>query len=460
MIQTYKQAKEFILSFVPKISKIPICGSNSFLRVQKYVEELGNPQVNYATIHIAGTSGKGSTSYLISKILKTAGYKTGLHLSPHLHSIRERAQINNKRISQEKFVEVTKKIQPILKKFNYKKYGRLNFVQIMQGFALLAFTQEKVDIAVIETGVGGLYDGTNIINSIVSVIAPIDYDHMQILGKTLDKIAIHKAGIIKKSQFAVISAKQKKIAQLAIRKKAKLENVKLYEEEKDFKVTIKKSTKRGVLFDYFDSERKITNVFCSLVGPHQAHNAALAIKTAFELKKAGYKIKYSHIKKALSDSIHYGRFEIIKLEGKTFILDGAHNQHKFSVLVQTLSSVYPNDKFICIFSCKRNKEIDMSIKMLKNNAKTIIATKFTHPTNEGPHSPKEINFILKQLLKSKFKGDIVAIPSLPSALSYVIKESEKKDKILITGSFHTVGEVRKLLIKKQKILNRKKKNLL
>ncbi len=457
MIHTYSEAKEYIFDFIPKESRKPVPGSISFTRVQKYIEMLGNPQDNYPTIHIAGTSGKGSTSYLISKILISAGYKTGLHLSPHLHSIRERAQINNKKISQEKFLELTKKIKKVLDKFNQKKYGRLYFVQVMQGFAFLYFAREKVDIAVIETGLGGTFDGTNVINSSVGVITPIDYDHMQILGKTLDKIAGNKAGIIKKSQISVISAKQKKLAQIVLRKKAKEVGIKLYEEEKDFKIIIKKNTSRGVLFDYIDKEKKISNVFCSLVGPHQAHNAALAIKTAFELKKLGYKIKYSHIKKALSDSVHYGRFEIIKLNGKTFILDGAHNQHKFSALVETLSQVYPKDKFICIFSCKKNKEIDNSIKMLGNKAKTIVATQFTHHANEGPQGPIEVSIILEKLIKSKFKGSIIAIPSLPNALSYVIKESLKEDKIVVTGSFHTVGEVRKILINKQKHLALKKK---
>ncbi|MEX1052424.1 MAG: Mur ligase family protein [Patescibacteria group bacterium] len=456
MISTYKQAKQYILEFVPKVSKKPVRGSLSFKRISKFIEMLGNPQNNYPTIHIAGTSGKGSTSYLISKILKTAGYKTGLHLSPHLHSIRERAQINNKRISQEKFTEITKKIKPVIEKFNAKKYGKLYFVQIMQGFAMTYFAQEKVDIAVIETGLGGLYDGTNVVNSTIGVITPIDYDHMHILGKTIDKIAVSKAGIIKKSQSAVISAVQKKTAEEVIIKKAKQEGTNLYIENKDFEVTIKKNTKRGVLFDYVDGDKKISNIFCSLVGPHQAHNAALAIKAALELRKIGYKIKNSHIKKALSDSIHYGRFEIMKLGGKSFILDGAHNEHKFSALVETLSTVYPDDKFICIFSCKKNKEIENSIKMLKNKAKTIVATQFSHPTNAGPHSPIEVSIILAKILKAKFSGGIIAIPSLPEALSYVIKESEKKDKILVTGSFHTVGEVRKLLIKKQKLMLKKK----
>lgn len=447
MIQTYKQAKEYILGFVPQKSPKHVSGSTHFIRASKFIEMLGNPQNNYPTIHIAGTSGKGSTSYLISKILITAGYKTGLHLSPHLHSIRERAQINNKKISQEKFLELTKIVKKTIDKFDTEKYGNLLFVQIMQAFAFLYFAHEKIDIAVIETGLGGKYDGTNVINSIVGIITPIDFDHMHVLGKTLDKIAWNKAGIIKKSQVAAISAKQKKMAQIVLKNKAKKTGIKLYEEEKDFKVIIKKNTSRGVLFDYIDSDKKISNVFCSLVGPHQAHNAALAIKTAFELKKIGYKIKYSHIKKALSDSVHYGRFEIIKRQGRTFILDGAHNQHKFSALVETLSQVYPNDKFICIFSCKKNKEIDNSIKMLKNKAKTIVATQFTHPANDGPNSPIEISVILEKLLKTKFKGNIVAIPSLPKALAYVIKESSKEDKIVVTGSFHTVGEVRNILLK-------------
>ena len=447
MIHTYKQAKEYILGFVPQKPPKHVSGSTHFIRASKYIEMLGNPQNNYPTIHIAGTSGKGSTSYLISKILTTAGYKTGLHLSPHLHSIRERAQINNKKISQEKFLELTKKIKKTIDKFDEKKYGKLLFAQVTQGFAFLYFAQEKVDIAVIETGLGGKYDGTNVVNSIVGIITPIDFDHMHILGKTLDKIAWNKAGIMKKSQVAAISAKQKNIAQIVLRNKAKYLGIKLYEEEKDFKVIIKKNTSRGVLFDYIDKEKKISNLFCSLVGPHQAHNAALAIKASFELKKLGYKIKYSHIKKALSDSVHYGRFEIIKRQGKTFILDGAHNQHKFSALVETLSQVYPKDKFICIFSCKKNKEIDNSIKMLKNKAKTIVATQFTHPANDGPNSPIEISVILEKLLKTKFKGNIVAIPSLPKALAYVIKESSKEDKIVVTGSFHTVGEVRDILLK-------------
>jgi len=457
MIKTYKQAKDYSYSLMQPAS-VSIKEMDKFISAKKYAEVLGNPQFKYPTIHIAGTSGKGSTSYFISKILNMAGYKTGLHLSPHLHSIRERAQVNNKKISKYIFVKLINEVKPLVDKLNRQLKYKITFIQFMQGFAFFYFAKKKVDIAVVETGLGGTYDGTNVLKPLISVITPIDYDHTHILGKKLEQIAQHKAGIIKKGQLAVISAKQRKSAQKILRKRVKSLKIPIYEEEKDFYIKIKRLTTRGVLFDYFEKDKKITNIFSSLVGPHQAHNAALAIKTILELKKNKYKIRNSHIKKALSDSIYYGRFEITKTNNKIIILDGAHNQHKFTALVETLMKIYPKEKFICIFSCKKNKEIEKVAKILNKKVKLLIATQFSHPTNIGPHSPLEASTIAKKLKKAKFKGSIFEIPSIKKAVLYVLTEVNKKNKILITGSFHTVSEVQNILRKYIKNNKTKPKN--
>ena len=318
MIKTYKQAKEYLTDFYGvKLKRKPTPGSSYLKRMVQLMKLLGNPQNSFSTVHIAGTSGKGSTSLLISKILRYAWYKTGLTISPHLLSYRERLQINNKNISKYKFIKILNKIKPVLDNFNSKKYGQIRFMLLAKAMSFIYFAQERVDIAVVETGAGGRYDGTNVTKSIISVITPIDYDHTSMLGKTLKQIAYNKAGIIKKNHIAAVSAKQRSSAGEEVRKTAKELKVKLYEENKDFYIKIKKLTNRGVLFDFFSPDKNIANIFCSLVGPHQAHNAALAIKTILELKNIGFVIKISHIKKALYDSVYYGRFEINRV-GKRF----------------------------------------------------------------------------------------------------------------------------------------------
>ncbi len=451
MIKTYRQAKKYIKSFIPKIDKKSIKGSVYFNKFSRFIKSFNNPHNAFPSIHIAGTSGKGSTTYLISKILKSAGYKTGLHLSPHLISIRERAQINNTNISQYKFTKIVNKMKSIINKAKSTYFKTLSFIPIMQVLSFLYFKQEKIDIAVVETAVGGIYDGTNTINSNIAVITPIDFDHTSVLGKTLKEIAEKKAGIIKKHQIAVISAKQRQSVEQVLKTTSNRLKVNFYEDEKDFKVKIKKMTTRGVLFDYFEKDKKITNVFCSLVGSHQARNSALAIKTALELKKIGYKIKNSHIKKALSDSLYHGRFEIIKVGDKTIILDGAHNQHKFTALVDTLSKIYPKHKFICVFSCKKSKAMQKSVEILNKKMRSVIVTQFIQPTDNlqrMQRDPIETFIIVNKLKKIKFKGKIAEIPSLKKALILSLIEAEKNDKILITGSLHTVAEAKKLLLNK------------
>jgi dihydrofolate synthase/folylpolyglutamate synthase len=302
-------------------------------RIKKFLKSIGNPQDKLKTVHIAGTNGKGSTAVFISEILKAGGYKTALYTSPHLIDVTERIKIDGKNISSKIFNGLSKKYLERAVKY------KLSYFEYLTALSFIYFAEQKANIAVIETGLGGRFDATNVIKKpLVCAITSIAKEHQEILGTEIKKIAFEKAGIIKDNAY-VVCGKLPKKAITAVKNKSN--NPYLY--GKDFKVVNNKSSRDIQKFDYTNTNIELKNIEIRLLGRHQAVNASIAIFAAGLLNKKGYYLSESHIRTGLKNADWQGRFDIRKIcsNNKNFelVIDGAHNIHGLNAFFETFEQL-------------------------------------------------------------------------------------------------------------------------
>lgn len=407
-------------------------------RINKLLELLDNPHKKFHSIHVGGTSGKGSTSTMISCILKEAGYKTGLHVSPHLEDIRERMQIDNKMITRENFIELVNILKPGIEKMKSEYDEEPTYFEALVALAFLHFSIEKVDIAVIEVGLGGLLDGTNVIMPEVAVLTNVSLDHTEILGDTVEKIAQDKVGIFKQNIPVITCVQQPSVIQI-VESSAKDKNCPLYRLGDDFNYEITESNLKGSIFNFKSKDKNINNIRILAIGKHQVENASLAIQAINKLKN--FKIEERHIKEALSKILIQGRFEIINKDPLT-IIDGAHNPAKILSLTSTLKNIFPESKISFIISLKKGKDIKEIMKEINPLAKKIYATSFSQDTDFAKHTSINPEEIAKH---SKVPSEIIINPF--EAYEKAKQEASKEDIICITGSLYLVGEIRKKFVK-------------
>ena len=441
MQKDFSQAQKYLLSLIPKGDYV-FPGEIGLKRMQALLEELDNPQSHYITVHIAGTSGKGSTCYMIAKILESAGYKTGLTVSPHIVSIHERMQINSTMISDEEFARIVFDLKPTFEKVSKGKYGEVSYFEAQIAIIFEYFKRQNVDIVVVETGLGGTYDATNVLNSIISVITPIGYDHTDILGETLTEIAGNKAGIIKDSNRVVVSGLQEEEAEEVLRNRAQQMGVVCVMEDENFQITVNLQSEEGIDFNYTNDyyNTVFNNLECKLLGAHQAHNAALAITACLELRDVGYEIDEKAIRKALKEVRIPGRLEIIKKNDKTYILDGAHNEEKVKALANALQNIWPQKKFTTIFASKKDKDVDKEAEILIPYIEKLIATRYTIMMHAGKYSALEPQTIAEAFKSAGYKGEVEVFENPKEAVDKV-----SDDVVLVTGSLYLVSEIRNML---------------
>lgn len=421
-IKNFLQAEAFLNSHVRQGSRQIFQGEKGLEKMRYLLSLLGSPQNKFKVIHIAGTAGKGSTCYLISSLLSAHGFKVGLHLSPHLTDVRERFQINNKIISKEEFVRYLNKIVPAVEKTKSSKYRKLSYFEVLVGLAFYIFWNKKVDYAVMETGLGGLYDATNVVERFdkVAVLTKIGFDHMEILGKTLKEIAFQKAKIIEKNNL-VISTVQENDAIKVIEKVVKENNSKLI----------------------FAGER--LPFFVNLIGDYQMENASLSLKTVEEIgKRDRFEIRENIVRKVFAKAKFIGRFDIKKVEGKTAILDGAHNEPKMKAFIKALNNKYPNQKFHFLVAFKKGKDYGKMLKFIVSLASKITITSFFVDSQDLIHLSEKPEKIGKKLNVLGYKNH-EAITDSKQAFKSVLKNST--NKIVITGSLYLLGEIYKILKK-------------
>ena len=448
-IKSYKDAVRYLESFIGKvrfeITPEFLKHHDPLERMRVLLSLLGNPQDKFSSVLVGGTSGKGSTAYLISHTLTTAGYKIGLTLSPHLQKVNERLQINGEPISDGEFVDLVSSIVQTIELMEKERVGGPSYFEILIAMAFLYFAEQKVDIAVVEVGIGGEFDATNTLYPLVAVLTNVSLDHTNVLGGTVQKIARTKAGIIKRRdslrslrQFknfsnasvpaahyrsprdtvafsdssekfshakapresanliVVTGVTQPSVVKI-VEDKCKEVGTELYRLHKDFDFKIKEESFQGSVFDlisYADRRKKLSHLALSLLGKHQIENASLAIETVLQLEKFGFRVSEDHIRRALKSAFFPGRFEIVKIDSllrraslaqdktsSTLVLDGAHNPTKMKAFLKTLKKLYPKNPKIFIVAFKSDKDIKSMLSQILKLADKVIITEFTAKTD-------------------------------------------------------------------------------
>ena len=428
-INNFKQAEEFLASHIPKTTSTIFPGEVGLNRAKDFLHLLGDPQEKLKIIHVAGTSGKGSTCYLISSLLASQGFKVGLHQSPHLTDVTERFQINNQNISKEDFVDYLNKIIPVIEKIK-----NITYFEILVGLAFYIFNDKKVDYAVMETGLGGWYDGTNVVSrpDKLSVITKIGLDHTAILGETIEKIALQKAMIINKNSQA-ISIYQEPKAEKVIRGVANI---------KEANVVFVKKINR---YNRMESDGIGWNRL-GLIGEYQKENAGLALTAVYYLSlRDKFKINQKKIKNVFETASFPGRFDVKKIKGKTVIFDGAHNPQKMKAFINSLIKKYPGKKFNFLLAFKKGKDYKEMLKIIISLVGTskIILTSFLTENQDiinASEKPKKIKLDIIRYNRIQLETKI--IPDLKKAWSTVLKED---GIIVVTGSLYLVGEIFRLI---------------
>ena len=399
----------------------------SLERLLRLLIKLDNPHLKLPqVIHIAGTNGKGSTLSFIKQILIEHSYKVHCYISPHLESIEERFVISNRNVTKRKLYKAIKYVELI------NNNEPITFFEITTAVAFYLFSKSKADFLILETGLGGRLDATNVIkNSIIDIITPISYDHQEYLGKTLKKITKEKLGIIKKSS-SIIIGKQEKVIENYILKKLKKNKNKKFFFGKNFKI-LKINNKT---FSMILNKKKLYFKRPLLLGEHQIENSTLAIVAAFELKKVGYNINNNIINKALIKTIWKGRLEKLNFKNHIVYLDGAHNVAGAKQLANFLN--INNKKTWLIFGMLNNKDITIFLKSLKKYISGVVAIKI--PDEKNAFTEKEIYKVCKKL-------NILCVKkqNTSSARNYLL-QNIRPERILVTGSLYLIAKIRKLFI--------------
>ena len=391
-------------------------GKAGLHRIKALCDALENPQDKLKFIHLAGTNGKGSTATMIASVMEKAGYKTGLFTSPFLVKFNERIKINGQMISDsdlERFTEKVSKAEQNIKIPEGEKIGEFEFVTAL---AFLYFLEQKCDIVVLETGLGGSFDATNIIKKPeVSVITPISFDHMQVLGNTLSEIASTKAGIIKPNCRAVTAANQvREVIEV-------LKNVKpdIIEPEPVFQ---SKCDLKGGSFTFKNEKYKI-----SMIGEHQIQNAQTALQTIFELKNIGWNIPEKAIKQGLECAKISGRMEKIH-EKPLILLDGGHNIDGVKSITSTVKTLLNDRKLYLIIGMILDKDVKACTSILNELSDSITVTE--------PNNPRAMK--AKELAKC-FNKKVDICQNSYDAFAKALEVS-KEDAVIICGSLYLIGE--------------------
>lgn len=402
-------------------------------RTEKILELLGSPNKKLKCIHIAGTNGKGSTTAMLSEVLKEAGYKVGMYISPYLEEFEERIQINGQNISKEDLAKVVTEVSAAVDEIIDLGYEHPTEFEIITCTMFKYFYEERIDYAVVEVGLGGRLDSTNVITPILSIITSISYDHMKILGDTLDKIAYEKAGIIKEGVPLVLYPQEeeslKVIKNICLERKAELievpEGCAILKQASSHKQDLEIKTKK---YSY--------NICLSLLGKHQILNCAVVVYAVEELINIGLDIKKEHLIKALEKVKWPGRLEVMK-ENPLVVIDGAHNIDGIKKLSNSIDTYFKYEKMVLILGILADKQVEDMISVIAPKAHKIITV--------TPHSERaELSKKLADMIK-KVNSNVEAEEDYVKAYELGLSYCNKEDLLLICGSLYMIGDMRKII---------------
>lgn len=391
-------------------------------RISTALAHLGNPHEGLNIVHVAGTNGKGSTCSIMTSIFRAAGVHTGLYTSPYLDSFTNRFGLDGQDITRDELVAVVEDIRPIA-----EREGLTQF-EFITALAFYYYKSRQVDMLVLEVGLGGRFDATNVVTPLVSAITNIGFDHMEILGNTLDKIAYEKAGIIKPG-VPVVTAAESSEALRVIANIAQAKSAPLRVWGKDFYSRPTSGDLNGQTFDY-SGWVNLDGLELKLLGPHQVVNAALALDVALGLQVP---LTAEQIRQGLKDALWPGRFEIMRTS-PWVIMDGAHNSHGVLALNRTLDALMPNRKVRLVTGILRDKDPAELLKMLQPHVLQVYACA---PDIPRATDATELASIARELGLAAAQYESVAM-----ALRAALHDASTEDVILVAGSLYTVSEAR------------------
>lgn len=409
-------------------------------RVRCILSKLSNPHQQLKVIHIGGTNGKGSTAAFTASVLREAGFKTGLYTSPYLESFTNRMAVDGQDVAEDVLVSLVEKVKPIVEEMADKNgLGPATEFEVVTALAFLYFAQVGVDYLVLEVGLGGRLDATNVVEApLVSVVTNVSLEHVDILGDTVSKIAFEKAGIIKKGVPVLTASCDPEVLEV-LRQRATECNSSLYKVGEDVTFQQGKWDMRGQTFHYQGLRGSLADLFIPLLGEHQAVNAVTAL-AALEL--AGVQVAEETIRKGLKKTCWPGRLEILQ-EDPLVIIDAAHNIDGIKSLSRALQEYFPKESLVVVIGILKDKSIREILRILTPAAEQFIITRALHPSRAA--DPKAVAEEARRLTAKP----VVAVDDLAEAIKKGQSLAAEGGILCVTGSFYTISEARRLIVEEK-----------
>ncbi|MEV4294046.1 bifunctional folylpolyglutamate synthase/dihydrofolate synthase [Microbispora rosea] len=409
-------------------------------RITALMEILGDPQNSYKVVHIAGTNGKTSTARMVEALLRERNLRVGRYTSPHLQSMRERISIDGEPLSEERFAEVYQDVAPYLEMID-ARVGKLSFFEVLTAMAFAAFADAPVDVAVVETGMGGTWDATNVADGTVAVITPVSLDHTDYLGPDIATIAGEKAGIIKPKATTVLAQQALPAAEVLMRRAAEVGAV-VAREGLEFGVLHRELAMGGQMLQLRGLKGVYEDVFLPLYGAHQAGNAAGALTAVEALTAGDDPLGDEVVRQAFAQVSSPGRLEIVR-RGPTVLVDAAHNPAGMEATVEALTEAFGFTRLVAVVAVMADKDVDTILDLLEPVVEEIVVTRNSSPRSLSPDD-------LAARAEAVFgEGRVHIEDQLDDAIDRGIALADQGDEIgsgvLITGSVVTAGEARILL---------------
>ena len=444
MIKTFEEAEKFIYKYIDTDPKKRFSGEFGLHRAAYLLRLAGDPQNKLKMIHVAGTSGKGSTAFYISQLLRSQGFKVALTISPHLVDLRERCQINNELISKAEFVKALNKTMLFISEMEKTKFGSPSYFEILMTMFFLVVNKNKVDYAVVETGLGGTYDGTNVVNRAdkVCVITKIGYDHTEILGDRLNQIAVHKAGIIQKGN-QLLTLNQEIVVNKILKERVGRKKGATFFVEKNTNYKNTRLSHNKIIFDFAYKNISVKDIILNTFAFYQVENSSLALTALFYLSQRDkFTLNIQKVKKILRKVYFKGRMENFLINGKTIIIDGAHNPQKMKSFIASLKNTF-NGKFAFLIAFRAGKNFSGMIDLILPYADKIVLTGFKTTNMDLQHHSEDANLIAEYLKKNDFNNYEIINDSKKALINFLKNKSEH---LVITGSLYLLSAIYKDLI--------------
>lgn len=435
---TYEDALNFINSLlVDRPSRAP-SEVVKLERVRELLRRVGDPHIRVPSVLIAGTKGKGSTAAMLAGVMEHAGLHVGLYTKPHLVDYRERIRINGTLIAPPALAQVMEQLQPQVEAMRDHPHGPPTYFDVSVAAAFLYFAEREVDLGVMEVGLGGRLDGTNIADPLVSVITPISYDHMEVLGTTLDAIAREKAGIVR-PRGAVVSAPQAPEALAAIIDICARQDARLWLVDARMRWEELSSTLHEQTFTLSSPLEDYGEVVVPLLGTHQVINAATAVATAEALRERGFSFAPGAVRTGLA-AVHWpARIEVLR-EHPYVILDVAHNPASIGALRQVLEEHFRGRRMVLVFAMVATHDYRATTSLIAPLAETVIVTTPQHA------KPLSASVLAEEV--RRYAAHVEVLENRLAAVERALAVAGRDDVVVVTGSFFLVGDVREALQRK------------